>query len=159
MNSIEIKILDDKIGSSIPFPYFATYGSAGLDLSACLVEPLTLLPQEVALVKTGLAIHIKNENFMGLILPRSGLGHKHGLVLGNGTGVIDSDYQGPLMISCFNRSQKPYTIHSGDRIAQLIITPICRPDFALVKDFTEETSRGIQGFGSTKINHDKAHSS
>ena len=152
MRPIELKILDPQIGSTIPFPYYATQGSAGLDLAACLDAPLTLNPQTTALIPTGLAIHILDTRYVGLIMPRSGLGHKHGIILGNGTGVIDADYQGPLMISCLNRGQKPFTIHSGERIAQLLLMPVCHPDFTLVDTFSETTARGAGGFGST--NHD-----
>ena len=151
MDCMEIKILDDRIGSTIPLPCYTTLMAAGLDLAACIDAPMTLAPQQCALISTGLAIYIKDPGYMGLILPRSGLGHKHGLVLGNGSGVIDADYQGELRVSCFNRSQTPYTIEEGDRIAQLIIQPIARPNFVIVSEFTEQQKRIKTGFGSTGV--------
>lgn len=145
---IELKVLSPKIGHDIPLPSYGTDGSAGLDLRACLDEPLLLAPSETQLIKTGIAIHIKDPNLAATILPRSGLGHKHGIVLGNLVGLIDSDYQGELMISCWNRSSKPFTIHSGDRIAQLVIVPVVQADFTVVDEF-DVSARGEGGFGST----------
>jgi dUTP pyrophosphatase len=145
---IELKILDERLGTEFPLPKYETSGSAGLDLRACLDEPLVVSPLEVRLIPTGIAIHIKDKSLAATILPRSGLGHKHGIVLGNLIGLIDSDYQGPLMISCWNRGQNSYTIAPGERIAQLVFLPIVRADFEVVTTF-EETVRGEGGFGST----------
>lgn len=148
LKKIQIKILDKRIGSEIPLPRYATEGSAGLDLRACLEEPLQLLPKATVLIATGIAIHIADPHMAAVILPRSGLGHKHGIILGNSAGLIDSDYQGPLMISCWNRSENPYTIQPGERIAQLIIVPILHADFEVVEEFAS-TERGEGGFGHT----------
>lgn len=145
---IEIKSLDPRLGDSIPWPAYATTGSAGLDLRACIETELTVVPQQTVLIPTGLAIYLKNPNMAATILPRSGLGHKHGLVLGNLVGLIDSDYQGPLMVSCWNRSDKPYTIQPGERIAQLVIVPIVRARFKHVEAFSV-SERGEGGFGSS----------
>ncbi len=147
-HDIQLKILDERLGKSVPLPEYATPGSAGLDLRACLDEPKTILPGETVLVNTGLAIYIHNPAMAATILPRSGLGHKHGIVLGNLVGLIDSDYQGPLMISCWNRGAQPYTIQPGERIAQLIIVPVLKARFQLVDEF-ETTERGEGGFGSS----------
>ncbi len=151
MHKVQLKILDAKIGDTIPLPKYATDGSAGLDLRACLDEPLELLPGQTKLLPTGLAIHIDDKNVAAIILPRSGLGHKYGVVLGNLVGLIDSDYQGPLMISCWNRSDQIYTFEPGERIAQLVIVPILRADFEVVEEF-EQTQRGEGGFGSSGKN-------
>jgi dUTP pyrophosphatase len=148
MHRVQIKILDARVGDSIPLPHYATPGSAGLDLRACLESPLELLPGQTQLIPTGLAIHIADQNVAGMILPRSGLGHKYGIVLGNSVGLIDADYQGPLMISCWNRSTNVYTFTPGERIAQLVIVPILRAHFEVVDAF-EETTRGAGGFGSS----------
>jgi dUTP pyrophosphatase len=148
MHAINLKILDPRVGQSIPLPHYATAGSAGLDLRACLSEPLTIEPQQTHLVKTGIAIHIADPHFAAMILPRSGLGHKHGIVLGNLVGLIDSDYQGELMVSCWNRSDQPYTIKVGERIAQLIIVPVLQAQLNVVSDFNESV-RGDGGFGSS----------
>ncbi|MDT7526567.1 MULTISPECIES: dUTP diphosphatase [Idiomarinaceae] len=146
MTAIDLKILDPKIGQSIPLPTYATPGSAGLDLRACLDQPLTVEPGETHLVGTGLAIHIADPNLAATLLPRSGLGHKHGLVLGNLVGLIDSDYQGELKVSVWNRSTNAYTIEPGERIAQMVIVPVVQVQFNLVEDFSE-SDRGAGGFG------------
>lgn len=151
MHRIQLKILDPRLGADIPLPQYATEGSAGLDLRACLDGPLTLSPGETQLISTGLAIHIADKHAAAILLPRSGLGHKHGVVLGNLVGLIDSDYQGPLMISCWNRGVKPYTFEPGERIAQLALIPILRAEFEIVESF-EETERGVGGFGSSGKN-------
>jgi dUTP pyrophosphatase len=144
--TIELKILDSRLGQDWPLPDYATTGSAGLDLRACLTEPLTVQPGETHLISTGLAIHISDPGLAALVLPRSGLGHKHGIVLGNLVGLIDSDYQGELLVSCWNRGQTPFTIAVGERIAQLIIVPVVRAKFDLVPEFTP-SERGSGGFG------------
>ncbi|HQA25868.1 MAG TPA: dUTP diphosphatase [Candidatus Competibacteraceae bacterium] len=144
--TIELKILDPRLGHDIPLPEYATAGSAGLDLRACLAEPLTVQPGETHLIPTGLAIHIADPGLAALVLPRSGLGHKHGIVLGNLVGLIDSDYQGELLISCWNRGQTPFTIAVGERIAQLIIVPVVQAQFAIVPEF-DPSARGGGGFG------------
>jgi dUTP pyrophosphatase len=147
---IELKILDARLGDSIPLPEPATDGSAGMDLRAALEQPLTLQPGESALVPSGIAIHIGDPAWCALIVPRSGLGHKHGLVMGNLVGVIDADYQGPLMISCWNRGNAAYTIAPGDRIAQLLLVPVGRARLRVVDGFTPSV-RGEGGFGSTGV--------
>lgn len=147
---IELKILDPRLGDSIALPEAATAGSAGMDLRAAIAAPLTLAPGESALVPSGMAIHIGDPGWCALIVPRSGLGHKHGLVMGNLVGVIDADYQGPLMISCWNRGNQPYTIAIGDRIAQLLLVPVGRPRLNIVNEFAP-SARGSGGFGSTGI--------
>lgn len=148
MNRVAIKVLDPRLGRDWPLPEPATAGSAGVDLRAMLDAPLELAPGVSELVPTGMALHLDNPGLCALILPRSGLGHRHGLVLGNGTGVIDSDYQGPLLVSCWNRSSEPFTIRPGDRIAQLLVVPVVRPVFEQVESF-EPTARGAGGFGSS----------
>lgn len=148
MQHIEIKILDPRLGSQWPLPAYATDGAAGMDLRACLDSALDLLPGQSELIPAGFAMHINNPTVAATILPRSGLGHKQGLVLGNLVGLIDSDYQGPLMISAWNRSQQPVHIEPGDRIAQLIFVPVLRPMLAVVEDFVA-SERGDGGFGST----------
>jgi len=148
MKKLQLKILNEKVGQEIPLPHYATDGSAGLDLRACLSEPLEILPGKTHLIPTGLAIYINNPGFAAIILPRSGLGHKHGIVLGNLVGLIDSDYQGELMISCWNRGKDAFTIKVGDRIAQLVIVPVLQVQFELVQEFAT-TSRGEGGFGHT----------
>jgi dUTP pyrophosphatase len=150
-HDIQLKILDSRLGDSVPLPEYATPGSAGLDLRACLDEPKTIQPGETVLINTGMAIYINNPAMAATILPRSGLGHKHGIVLGNLVGLIDSDYQGPLMVSCWNRGSEPYTVAPGDRIAQLVIVPVLKARFQLVEAF-EETARGEGGFGSSGKN-------
>lgn len=147
MKSIALKILDDRIGKDIPLPTYATDGSAGVDLRACLEQQtLTIEPGETQLIPTGIAIHIKDNSLAATILPRSGLGHKHGIVLGNLVGLIDSDYQGQLFISCWNRSDKAFDINVGDRIAQLVFLPVVQVDFDVVEDFNQ-SDRGEGGFG------------
>jgi dUTP pyrophosphatase len=148
MKKIKLKILDSRLGRDIPLPKYATNGSAGLDLRACIDRPITLLPGQTELLPTGLAIHLEDQHYCAMILPRSGLGHKHGIVLGNLTGLIDSDYQGPLMISCWNRGQVPFTIEIGERIAQLVIVPVMQAQFDIVEDF-QDSERGAGGFGHT----------
>jgi len=145
---IELKILDPRIGAEIPLPSRATEGSAGVDLRACLGEPLELAPGACELVRTGLAIHIEDPGLAAMILPRSGLGHKHGIVLGNLVGLIDSDYQGELMISCWNRGARAFRIEPGERIAQLVIVPVVAAHFEVVDTF-ERSERGAGGFGHT----------
>jgi dUTP pyrophosphatase len=148
MIEIELKILDPRIGGEIPLPAPATPGSAGMDLRAALDAPLTLEPGASALISTGIAIHIGDPGYCAMILPRSGLGHKHGIVLGNLVGLIDADYQGPLMISCWNRAQTVYTIAPGERIAQLVLVPVARAGFRVVEEFAI-SQRGSGGFGHT----------
>lgn len=144
--AIQLKILDPRLGQEFPLPEYATAGSAGLDLRACLTEPLTVHPGETHLIPTGLAIRIADPGLAALVLPRSGLGHKHGIVLGNLVGLIDSDYQGELLVSCWNRGHAPFTIAVGERIAQLILVPVVRAQFEIVADFTP-SERGAGGFG------------
>jgi dUTP pyrophosphatase len=146
MHTIDIKVLDDRMRDQLPA--YATKGSAGLDLRACIDEPLTLAPGQTQLVPTGLAIHIQNPNYAAVILPRSGLGHKHGIVLGNLVGLIDSDYQGPLMVSAWNRGDQTFVIQPLDRLAQLVILPVVQANFNVVESFDIST-RGEGGFGST----------
>ncbi|WP_409421637.1 dUTP diphosphatase [Pseudaeromonas sp. ZJS20] len=148
MKQIELKILDPRLGKNFPLPAYATPGSAGLDLRACLDAALTLQPGETQLIPTGLAIHIADPKLCATILPRSGLGHKHGIVLGNLVGLIDSDYQGQLMVSMWNRSQAAFEIQPGDRIAQLVFLPVVQASFSIVGEF-EGSERGEGGFGSS----------
>ncbi len=148
LKAIQLKILDSKIGDTIPLPTYATGGSAGLDLRVCITAPIQIAPQETVLLPTGLSIYIADPNLAAVILPRSGLGHKNGIVLGNLVGLIDSDYQGELKISCWNRSQEHFTINPGERIAQLIFVPVVQAAFEIVETFTE-SSRGEGGFGSS----------
>lgn len=150
MQKIKLKILDKRIGNEIPLPTYATQGSAGLDLRACVKENTVVNPSQTILIPTGLAIYIADPKLAAVILPRSGLGHKNGIVLGNLVGLIDSDYQGELLVSCWNRSNEPFTIEVGTRLAQLIFVPVVRAAFELVEDF-EETVRGAGGFGHTGI--------
>lgn len=145
---VELKILDRRIGAEIPLPQRGTPGSAGVDLRACLDAPLTLEPGDCRLIPTGIAIHLADPGLAAMILPRSGLGHKHGIVLGNLVGLIDSDYQGELMISCWNRGREPFTIEPGERIAQLVVVPVVQAEFEIVEDFAE-SERGAGGFGHT----------
>lgn len=149
--AIQLKILDSRIGVEFPFPRYETQDAAGLDLRACLDQPLTLEPGQTHLIPTGISIYIADAQVAAVILPRSGLGHKHGLVLGNLVGLIDADYQGPLMVSCWNRGQAAYTVVPGDRIAQLVFLPIVRAQFELVEEF-EQTQRGAGGFGHSGKN-------
>ena len=150
MREIELKLLDPRIGSEFPLPDYATAHSAGMDLRAMCDAPLHLAPGEAQLVPTGLAIHIADPGLCAVILPRSGLGHKQGLVLGNLVGLIDADYQGPLMVSLWNRGQNPQTIAPGDRIAQLVLLPVVRAGFRVVDSF-ESSARGEGGFGHTGL--------
>jgi dUTP pyrophosphatase len=145
---VQLKILDSRIGQEIPLPTYATQGSAGMDLRACLSEAKVLEPGETALIPTGIAIHIGDPGFAATLLPRSGLGHKHGIVLGNLVGLIDSDYQGQLMVSCWNRGHQTFTIEVGERIAQMVILPVVQAQFKVVDEF-DATERGEGGFGST----------
>ncbi len=144
----EVRILDSRIGKEIPLPTYATTGSAGMDLRACLDEAITISPGETVLIPTGLSIYIQDPGLAATILPRSGLGHKHGIVLGNLVGLIDSDYQGPLMVSLWNRGNETFNVNVGDRIAQLVIIPIVQTEFEIVDEFTA-TDRGEGGFGHT----------
>ena len=144
----EVKILDSRIGKEIPLPTYATSGSAGMDLRACVESTLQIKPGETILVPTGISIYIQDPNLAATILPRSGLGHKHGIVLGNLVGLIDSDYQGPLMVSLWNRGSEIYEVNIGDRIAQLVIVPIVQTEFEIVEEFTA-SDRGEGGFGHT----------
>jgi dUTP pyrophosphatase len=150
MRKIQLKILDPRIGREFPLPDYATGGSAGMDLRACLDGPLTCNPGAAHLIPTGLAIHIEDPTLAAVILPRSGLGHKHGIVLGNLVGLIDSDYQGQLLVSCWNRGTAPFTIQPGDRIAQLVFVPVARAAFEIVPEFTE-SHRSEGGFGHTGL--------
>jgi dUTP pyrophosphatase len=145
---IALKILNPRVGGELPLPRHATEGSAGLDLRACLDAPLELPPGGCALIPTGIAIHIADPGLAALIIPRSGLGHKHGIVLGNLVGLIDSDYQGELMISCWNRGERTFRIEPGERVAQLVVVPVVQVDFEVVDDFAAST-RGSGGFGHT----------
>ena len=147
---LQVKVLDPRLGGEWPLPAHATDGSAGMDLRAALDAPLALAPGDAALVPSGMAIHIGDPGLCAVILPRSGLGHKHGIVLGNGTGLIDADYQGPLMISVWNRGHAAFTIEPGDRIAQLVILPLVRAQLRLVDTFSD-SARGAGGFGHTGV--------
>jgi dUTP pyrophosphatase len=146
VRSIELKILDSRIGDSIPLPHYATDGSAGLDMRACIDDPLTVAPGETVLIPSGLAIHIGDAGLAAVLLPRSGLGHKHGLVLGNLTGLIDSDYQGQVFVSIWNRGSKSYEIEPGERIAQMVFVPVEQVAFDVVEEF-DDSDRGEGGFG------------
>ena len=145
---VELKILDKRLGNEIPLPHYATDGAAGLDLRACLDEHLHIAPGETHLVPTGFAIHMADPDVAAVLLPRSGLGHKHGIVLGNLVGLIDSDYQGQVFVSVWNRGQEAFTIEPGDRIAQMVFVPVLRADFHVVDEF-EASTRGAGGFGHT----------
>jgi dUTP pyrophosphatase len=146
MTRVDIKVLDPRVRDQLP--HYATSGSAGLDLRACIDEPLVLAPGTAALIPTGLAMHLADPGLAAMILPRSGLGHKHGIVLGNLVGLIDSDYQGPLMVSCWNRGREPFTVQPLERIAQMVIVPVVQAAFRVVDDF-DASHRGEGGFGST----------
>jgi dUTP pyrophosphatase len=148
MKKVQLKILDARLGSEIPLPEYATTGSAGLDLRACLDEALTLNPGETTLIPTGIAIHIGSADLAAVLLPRSGLGHKHGIVLGNLVGLIDSDYQGQVFVSCWNRGMQSFVIDVGDRIAQMVFVPVTQAQFEVVDSF-ETSERGHGGFGHT----------
>ncbi|WP_336150399.1 dUTP diphosphatase [Acinetobacter pittii] len=145
---VQVKLLDPRLGKEWPLPSYATAGSAGLDLRACLDDAIDIEPGQTVLVKTGMAIYIHDVNFAGLILPRSGLGHKHGIVLGNLVGLIDSDYQGELMVSVWNRGQTTFRLEPGERLAQYVLVPVVQAEFEQVEEF-EETLRGAGGFGHT----------
>ncbi len=146
MRSIELKVLDPRVGDTIPLPHYATDGSAGLDMRACIDAALVVDPGETTLIPTGLAIHIGDPGLAAVLLPRSGLGHKHGLVLGNLTGLIDSDYQGQVFISCWNRGRESYEIQPGERIAQMVFVPVAQVQFEVVDEF-DDSERGSGGFG------------
>jgi dUTP pyrophosphatase len=148
MREIELKVLDPRVGEAFPLPEHATDGAAGVDLRACLDTPLTLHPGETRLIGTGIAIHIGDKGLAAVLLPRSGLGHKHGIVLGNLVGLIDSDYQGEVMVSCWNRGEDTFTIQPGERIAQMVFVPVVQARFRVVGDF-ESSERGGGGFGSS----------
>jgi dUTP pyrophosphatase len=148
MQNIQLKILDPRLGTQFPLPDYATSGSAGMDLRACLTGTMVLEPGQTELIPTGMAIHIEDPGLAAVLLPRSGLGHKHGIVLGNLTGLIDSDYQGQVFVSCWNRSTHPFTIEPGDRIAQMVILPVVKAKFEVVEEFSD-SRRGTGGFGST----------
>jgi dUTP pyrophosphatase len=148
--TLEVKLLDPRYGREWPLPEYATAASAALDLRAALDAPLVLVPGDAALIPSGLAIHLADPGLCALVLPRSGLGHRHGIVMGNGTGLIDADYQGPLLISAFNRGSEPFTIEPGDRIAQLLVLPIVRAVLQVVDTF-EQSARGAGGFGHTGV--------
>lgn len=145
---IKVRLLDPRIGKEFPLPQHATEGSAGMDLRACLDAPLALAPGAAELIPTGISIYVEDPNLAALLLPRSGLGHKHGIVLGNLVGLIDSDYQGPLMVSCWNRGSSAFTVNPGDRIAQMVLVPVVQADFEVVEDFSASI-RGAGGFGSS----------
>ncbi|RMG28940.1 MAG: dUTP diphosphatase [Gammaproteobacteria bacterium] len=145
---VRLRILDDRLGREFPLPDYATDGAAGMDIRACLAAPATLAPGETLLVPSGFALHIADPGLAAVLLPRSGLGHKHGIVLGNLTGLIDSDYQGQVFVSVWNRGEAPFTIHPGERIAQMVFVPVVQAAFEVVETF-EETRRGEGGFGST----------
>jgi dUTP pyrophosphatase len=145
---IKVRILDPRIGKEFPLPQHATEGSAGMDLRACLEAPLTLAPGAAELIPTGISIYVEDPNLAALLLPRSGLGHKSGIVLGNLVGLIDSDYQGPLMVSCWNRGSSAFTVNPGDRIAQMVLVPVVQAEFEVVEDFSASV-RGAGGFGSS----------
>ena len=146
--ALQVRILDPRVGREFPLPQYATPGSAGLDLRACLEAPLTLMPGQSQLVPTGIAIHVGDPGLAAVLLPRSGLGHKHGIVLGNLVGLIDSDYQGQVMVSCWNRGQAAFTIEPGERIAQMVVVPVVQVDFEVVESF-DASHRGDGGFGSS----------
>lgn len=148
LRPVQLKILDSRLGTEFPVPEYATPGSAGVDLRACLDAPLTLAPGQTELIPTGMAIHMQDPGLAAVILPRSGLGHKHGIVLGNLLGLIDSDYQGQVMVSCWNRSQAAFTVQPGERIAQMMFVPVVQVQFERVESF-EESARGAGGFGSS----------
>jgi len=148
MNKIKLKIIDSRIGNEFNLPNYSTDGSAGMDLRACIDKELEIKPSETHLIPTGVAVHINDTSLAAVLLPRSGLGHKHGIVLGNLTGLIDSDYQGQIFVSCWNRSKKAFIINPGDRIAQMVFIPVVQAEFVVVDDF-DESDRGDGGFGHT----------
>jgi dUTP pyrophosphatase len=148
MQKIQLKILDPRLGNEFPLPHYATAGAAGMDMRACVDAPLEIAPGETHLIPTGLAIHIEEAGLAAMLLPRSGLGHKHGIVLGNLVGLIDSDYQGQVFVSCWNRGNASFTVEPGERIAQMVIVPVVHADFEIVDDFVG-SDRGAGGFGHT----------
>ena len=148
MQKIQLKILDSRLGNEFPLPHYATDGAAGMDMRACIDAPLVIAPGETRLIPTGLAIHIQEPGFAAMLLPRSGLGHKHGIVLGNLVGLIDSDYQGQVFVSCWNRGDETFTMQPGERIAQMVIVPVVHADFEVVEEFAT-SARGSGGFGHT----------
>jgi len=148
MQKIQLRILDPRLGNEFPLPHYATDGSAGMDMRACLDGPLELGPGDTHLIPTGLAIHVADTGLAAVLLPRSGLGHKHGVVLGNLVGLIDSDYQGQVFVSCWNRGKNPFIVEPGERIAQMVIVPVVRAEFEIVDDF-DTSERGAGGFGHT----------
>jgi dUTP pyrophosphatase len=148
MQKIQLKILDPRLGGEFPLPHYATDGSAGMDLRACIDEALEMAPGETQLIPTGMAIHVEDPNLAAILLPRSGLGHKHGIVLGNLVGLIDSDYQGQVFVSCWNRGNQSFTVKPGERIAQMVIVPVVHADFEIVEEFVA-SERGAGGFGHT----------
>jgi len=148
MQKIQLKILDSRLGNEFPLPHYATDGAAGMDMRACIDAPLVIAPGETRLIPTGLAIHIQEAGLAAMLLPRSGLGHKHGIVLGNLVGLIDSDYQGQVFVSCWNRGGEAFTMQPGERIAQMVIVPVVHADFEVVEEFAA-SARGSGGFGHT----------
>ena len=148
MQKIQLKILDQRLGTEFPLPHYATEGSAGMDMRACLEVPLEMAPGDTHLIPTGMAIHVADTGLAAVLLPRSGLGHKHGIVLGNLVGLIDSDYQGQVFVSCWNRGKETFIVEPGERIAQMVIVPVVRADFEIVEDFVD-SERGAGGFGHT----------
>jgi len=148
MQKIQLKILDPRLGGEFPLPHYATDGSAGMDMRACIDEALEMAPGETHLIPTGMAIHVEDPGLAAILLPRSGLGHKHGIVLGNLVGLIDSDYQGQVFVSCWNRGNESFTVKPGERIAQMVIVPVVHADFEIVEDFVA-SERGAGGFGHT----------
>lgn len=148
MQKIQLKILDKRLGAEFPLPHYATDGAAGLDMRACVEQALDIAPGDTHLIPTGLAIHIEEPGLAAMLLPRSGLGHKHGIVLGNLVGLIDSDYQGQVFVSCWNRGDASFTVQPGERIAQMVIVPVVHADFEVVEDFVA-SDRGAGGFGHT----------
>jgi len=148
MQKIQLKILDPRLGGEFPLPHYATDGSAGMDLRACIDAALEMAPGETQLIPTGMAIHVEDPNLAAILLPRSGLGHKHGIVLGNLVGLIDSDYQGQVFVSCWNRGNESFTVKPGERIAQMVVIPVVHADFEIVEEFVA-SERGAGGFGHT----------
>jgi len=148
MQKIQLKILDQRLGTEFPLPHYATEGSAGMDMRACLETSLEMAPGDTHLIPTGMAIHVADAGLAAILLPRSGLGHKHGIVLGNLVGLIDSDYQGQVFVSCWNRGKDTFIVEPGERIAQMVIVPVVHADFEIVEDFVD-SERGAGGFGHT----------
>jgi dUTP pyrophosphatase len=148
MHKIQVKVLDNRLGTEFPLPHYASDGAAGMDLRACVDAPLEILPGATRLIPSGMAIHIEEPGLAAILLPRSGLGHKHGIVLGNLVGLIDSDYQGQVYISCWNRGNEPFTVQPGERIAQMVVVPVVHADLEVVEEFSP-TRRGTGGFGHT----------